>query len=302
MHNHISKNNKHEIKIGKKLLLATILNLTISIFEVAGAIISNSVSLLSDAFHNLGDTFAVALAYISNRLSTQKPTESKTFGLKRIEIITALFNGVSMFIICIYIFYEAIDRLYHPKAIDGLIMTIVAIIGLIANLAAVSLLQNYKNHNINVRAAYIHLFGDFLSSIAVVIGGILIYTLKIWWLDSLLTLVIGLYILKETISVIKEAYTILIQATPPELNLNKIKQTLENLPSIDNVHHIHAWKLNDSTIHFECHIDLKEDYRISQTENILYQVKSILLNDFNIQHTTIQFEYNSCDNKNMIYH
>ncbi len=300
-HHHGHHSNSANGKIGKNLLLATLLNFIISVFEIIGGIISNSYALISDAVHNFGDTVAMALAYFSYRLSLRKANVKKTYGFKRVEIVAAFINGISMAAICIFLFVEAYHRIINPEPIKGLVMIIVATIGLIANFMAIMFLQNHRKTNINVRAAYLHLLGDTLSSIVVVIGGIFIYRFKIWWLDPVLTIIIGIYILKETIEIIKQAFLILIQATPPEIDLEKIKKTIENISEIENIHHVHAWKLNDNDIHFECHIDLKEDYRISETERILNDIKNILKNDFQIEHTTIQFEYNCCTNKAMIY-
>jgi cobalt-zinc-cadmium efflux system protein len=302
MSHHHGHHEKHANgKIGKNLLLATLLNFIITLFEIAGGILSNSYALISDAIHNLGDTVSMALAYFTHRLSTRTATPKQTYGFKRVEIIAAFLNGISMLVIVLYIFKEAWERIQNPEPIHGLTMIIVATVGLVANLLAVSFLQHHRKENLNVRAAYLHLIGDTLSSVLVVIGGIFIYRFQIFWLDPVLTFVIGIYILKETFSIIRQAYLILIQATPPEIDLNKIKKTLENIPAVENIHHVHAWKLNDNDVHFECHIDLKEDFRISETETILNHVKAVLREDFNIEHTTIQFEYNCCVNKAMIY-
>jgi cobalt-zinc-cadmium efflux system protein len=300
-HHHSHHNHRHNHNIGRNLLLATLLNFVITIVEIAGGLMSNSFALLSDAIHNLSDTVAVFLAYVSNRVSLRKPTPKQTFGFKRIEILAALLNGLVMIVICIFIFIEAWHRLKNPEPINGLIMTVVAIIGLIANFIAVAFLQQDKDKNLNVKAAYLHLLGDTLSSIAVVLGGICIYYFNILWLDPILTYIIGLYILKETWGIIKQAYLILLQATPPELDLELLKTTLEKHTEIENIHHVHAWKLTDSRIHFECHIDLKNDCKVSETETILFKIKETLMNNFGIEHTTIQFEYNCCNDKSMIY-
>lgn len=298
-HHHSSA--KHNDQISRNLLLVTFLNFVITAVEVAGGIMSNSFALLSDALHNFSDTVAVSLAYISNKISNRKPTTQKTFGFKRVEILVAMLNGIILLVVCIFIFIQAWKRFHNPEPINGLIMTIVAIIGLIANFISVSFLQHDKDTNLNVKAAYLHLLSDTLSSVAIVVGGVFIYWFKIWWLDSVLTFIIGLYIFKETWKIIKQAYLILLQATPPEIDLNMVISSLEQYPEIENVHHVHAWKLNDSQIHFECHIDLKADYRISETEGILFKIKESLKLSYGIEHTTIQFEYNCCNNKSMIY-
>lgn len=282
---------------GRNLLLATILNVIITVFEFAGGILSNSYALLSDAFHNLGDAVAVFIAYISNKVSKKPPTISSTFGFKRIEILAAFINGAAMVAICVYLFIEAYERLINPEPINGLLMIVVASIGLIANLLAVSFLSQDKDRNLNVKAAYIHLLGDTLSSIAVVLGGIFIYFYQIWWLDPLLTFIIGVYILKETYVILRQAYNILMQATPPEIDINEVKSMLESMEEIDNIHHVHVWKLTDFQIHFECHVDLNIDYKISETEPILTKMKAALKEKFAIEHTTIQLEFNCCDNK-----
>jgi cobalt-zinc-cadmium efflux system protein len=300
-HNHAASTKSNGRQTNRSLLLATFLNALITIVEIAGGILSNSFALLSDALHNFSDTIAVFLAYIANKISQRKPTIQKTFGFRRVEILAAMLNGIVLIVICIFIFIEAWHRLKNPEPINGLIMTIVAIIGLIANFIAMAFLQPHKNNNLNVKAAYLHLIGDTLSSVVVVIGGIVIYWFHILWLDPVLTFIIGLYILKETWDIIKQAYLILLQATPPELDLDLLKTELEALPEVENIHHVHAWKLNDSRIHFECHIDLKQDFLVSETEKILFKIKDLLKDEFSIEHTTIQFEYNCCNDKSMIY-
>jgi cobalt-zinc-cadmium efflux system protein len=298
-HHHGS--DRHNHKIGRNLLLATLLNIVITVIEVAGSLISNSFALMSDALHNFSDTIAIFLAYISNKISQRKPNAKRTFGFKRVEILAALFNSIVLIVICIFIFIEAWKRFQDPQPINGLVMTVVATIGLIANFIAVSFLQQDKDKNLNVKAAYLHLIGDTLSSVAVVIGGIFIYWFNIIWLDPVLTFIIGLYILKETWIVLKQAYLILLQATPPEIELELVISALKRHAEIENVHHVHVWKLNDSQIHFECHVDLKTDYRISETEAILFRIKDTLKTEFGIEHTTIQFEYNCCNDKSIIY-
>jgi cobalt-zinc-cadmium efflux system protein len=291
-HHHVSERN---------LVGASILNLLITITEIIGGLVSNSIALLSDAFHNLGDTFAVILAYVANRIARKDATEKKTFGYKRIEILAALLNAVVLMVITVFLFIEAYHRLLSPVPVKGLIMFIVATVGLIANLAAVFLLRKDSLHNLNIRAAYLHLLGDTISSVAVIIGAILIYFLHIYWIDPVITFLVGLYILKEAFVVLKEAVDILMQGTPTHINLREIVEEIEKISEIDNVHHLHAWKLDDSNIHFECHIDLHNDLPLSQADRIRLEIEKILLNKFAISHVTIQFEYNCCNEKSLIH-
>lgn len=302
-HNHghyHSHKHQHNLK-GKNLLIATVLNLVITVVEIIGGLISNSLALLSDAIHNLGDTIAVLLAYLANLVSRKGADEKKTFGYKRVEILTALLNAVVLIVITIFLFIEAYKRFQDPEPIKGLIMFIVATIGLMANLIAVLLLKGESHANLNIRAAYLHLLGDTISSVAVIVGSVLIYFFNIYWIDPVITILIGLYIIKEAYMVLKEAVDILMQGTPSSIDLQEIVTEIEKHDEINNVHHVHAWKLDDTQIHFECHIDLHKDLSLSFTDNIRSEIESILQNKFGISHVTIQFEYNCCDQKSVIH-
>lgn len=302
MGNHSHHNgHSHADNRDRNLLLSTLLNFIITIAEVIGGIISNSLALLSDALHNLGDTTAVFIAYIANHVSKRDYTNKKTFGYKRIEILAAFFNAVVLMAIIIYLFIEAFQRFKNPQTIKGLIMLIVASIGLVANLVSVLLLRSHSHKNINIKAAYLHLLGDTVSSVAVIIGAIFIYFFNVYWIDPLITILIGIYLLRETFVIIKQTLDILMQATPKGLDLNAVKKDLEKMEEIDNIHHVHAWNLTDQEIHFECHIDLKDDLRISQTDGIKAKVHHVLSENFNINHITIQYEFNCCNSKEMIH-
>jgi cobalt-zinc-cadmium efflux system protein len=300
-HNHSHHQELTHDKTEKSLLLSTFLNLFVSIAEIIGGLFSNSLALISDALHNFGDTSALFIAYIANLIGKRDYTNKKTFGYKRIEILAALFNAIILVVIIIYLFIEAGQRLTNPAPVKGMVMFLVASVGLLANLLSVILLKTHANKSINVRAAYLHLIGDTISSVIVIITAILIYFFHIYWIDPIITFLLGLYLLKETFLILKETIDILMQSVPHGLDLNEVKLSLESVPEIDNIHHVHAWNLSDHQIHFECHIDLKQDIRISETSYIKSKVEKILLNKFNINHVTIQYEYDCCSDKNMIH-
>jgi cobalt-zinc-cadmium efflux system protein len=291
----------HHSSEGKNLIIAFFLNLIITIVEIIGGLLSNSLALLSDAIHNLGDTFAVMLAYIANRISQKDATEKKTFGYKRIEILAALLNAVILIVITVFLFIEAYHRLFAPEPIKGRLMLVIAVIGLIANLVAVLILKKNTHSNINIRAAYLHLLGDTISSIAVILGAILISFFKIYWIDPLITIIIGAYILKEAFSILKEALDILMQSTPTTVDITDIVEAIQKSDEVDNVHHVHSWKLDDKQIHFECHVDLNKDLLISETDTLRLEIEKLLKNKFGISHVTIQFEYNCCGDKDIIH-
>ena len=211
-----------------------------------------------------------------------------------------MFNAVVLVAISFYLFFEAYKRFRNPEEIKAGLMMIVAVIGLLANIAAMVLLRKDSHHNLNVKAAYLHLLGDTLSSVAVIIGGILIYFFDINWIDPLVTVIIGVYILKETVAILKETVDILMQSTPSELDLNRIKAEIEQMEHVSNIHHVHAWKINEKEIHFDAHIDLDEDLPLQQLVKIRENIEKKLINDFGVAHVTIQFEYGCCDDKNLI--
>lgn len=290
----------HNELSGKKLAIATILNFSITVFQIIGGLISNSLSLLSDAVHNLGDGIAILVAYIANKISKKESDYKKTFGYKRVEILAALFNACTLIIISVVLFIEAYKRFLNPEPIKGWIMFSVATFGLIANIIAVLVLKKDSKKNINIKAAYIHLLGDTLSSVAVIGGGIAIIFFKIYWIDPLITVLVGIYIIWHTLSVLKKAVNILMQASPQEIDIAEIKKEIEKFELIDNIHHLHIWNLNDTNVHFECHVDLCNDIKISETNNLNKKISILLHDNFNIEHVTLQFEFKSCSNKELI--
>jgi len=291
----MSEHQAHNNSSRKNLLAATILNLIISIAELIGGILSGSLALFSDALHNLGDAFSTFIAWMANIIAGKESTPQRTFGYKRIEILAALLNSVILIGITLYLFAEAAERLKKPQEINSLLMLLVASIGLIANIIAVFLLHRDARYSLNVKAAYLHLIGDSLSSVVVIIGGVLIYFYGLYWIDPVVTLFIGAYILYEAVKILNEAVKILMQNTPPELNINKIKKVIEMDRRIRNIHHIHAWSLTDRKIYFEAHVDTLNDLALSEVNTLRKDIEKVLKKDFNIDHTTLQFEYHACD-------
>ena len=295
---HQHKHHNGSTAKGRKLLWVTLLNLLITVVQVIGGIISNSLSLLSDALHNLGDSSAVFIAFLAGKRSQRGPDQQKTFGYKRIEILAALFNGVVLIGICLYLFFEAYERFVNPEPIKGKIMFIVASFGLLANLISVFVLNKDKDNNLNVRAAYLHLLGDTFSSVAVIIGGIAIWKFSLFWIDPLITILVGVYIIYHTWDVIKESVDILMQSSPTNINPNHIKVEVEKLEEVKDVHHIHIWKLDDSQVHLEAHVNLKNNVTMSEMMEIKAEAEELVTHKFHIKHITLQMEYESCIGEN----
>lgn len=292
-------NNGHKLNT-KNLRISVVLNLAIAVAEVVGGLLANSLSLLSDALHNLGDGLALLFAYIANRVSRRDATDKKTFGYKRIEILSAFINSMVLIAISVYLFVEAIKRFYNPATIDSTIMLIVASIGLAANVISVLILHKDSAHNLNIKAAYLHLIGDTLSSVVVIIGGVLIYYYDLYWIDPAVTILIGIYILKEAIAIVKETLNILMQSTPEGIDLRDVKDEVEKLPGINNIHHVHTWALNENQFHFEAHVDLEKDMAVSESTLMQQEIEKLLYDKFDFAHVTLQFEYDTCDEKHLV--
>jgi cobalt-zinc-cadmium efflux system protein len=285
-HNHDTKEVSNS-----KLIFTIILNLVITAAQIIGGIISGSLALISDAIHNLSDSVSVILAWFAQVLSRKPSTLKSTFGYKRAEILAAFINSVALIAISIYLMFEAINRLLNPEPVDPKWMFWLGLLGLFANGISVLILEREKNKNINIKAAYLHLLGDALTSLAVIVGALLIWFFNIIWVDAIVTIIISIYLLVHTWKLLKESVTILMQMTPAAIDIEKIEQRLISIEGLKNVHHIHVWNLTDKLLHFECHLTLENDLRVSETGIICYKVGKILHDEFDVEHVTLQFEF-----------
>ena len=284
---------------GIRLLITIILNFIITIAEIIGGIISGSLSLISDALHNFSDGIAVIISYIAIRLNRRPKDAHYTFGYKRAEILAAVFNASVLIGISLYLFFEAYNRFANPQQIKGGLMIIVAGIGLTANVIGTLLLKSGSKSNMNIRSAYLHLLSDSVSSFGVIIGGIFIYFYDVYWIDPILTVLISLYIIRESWFIVKEALTVLMMATPSDTSITDIEKEIIKLNGILNIHHIHFWQINEKDIHFEAHIEV-EDVLVSQTEEKITEIEKLLHDKFDINHVTIQFESGRCNEKDLV--
>jgi cobalt-zinc-cadmium efflux system protein len=283
-----------------RLIVSAGLNFVTTIVQVIGGLLSGSLSLLSDALHNFSDTLALVISFLAARLSKRKNTEVQTFGYKRAEILAALFNACVLVVVSVFLFKEAFARFTHPHPINSLLMLSVASIGLIANIVSVFLLKAHAHEDLNIRAAYVHLFSDFLSSIAVIIGACAIFISRVYWIDPALTILIGIYVLREGYKIIEESTHILMQHVPKGINLREIQTQIEGIDGVKDIHHAHLWAVTERDIHFEAHINVSHDMPISETCLLVKQVEGALKENFAITHVTLQIEFNSCKGVNLI--
>lgn len=283
---------------GKKIFWVTLLNAVITLVEIVGGILSGSLALLSDSVHNLSDTISIVMSYIANKIARKPKNIRKTFGYKRAEIISAFINSGILFLISLFLIFEAYKRLKSPEVINGNMMIIVALVGLVANFISVYLLEKESHGNLNIKSAYLHLLSDTISSVGVVLGGVAIKIWGITWIDPLITTVISLYILKETWHILKKTIDILMQSSAP-LDYEGIKSDIEKIEGVNNIHHVHSWMVNENTIHFEAHVDI-DDMMLSEVEKIYSKIEHILKEHYEISHVTIQAEVNKCEDKSLI--
>lgn len=298
-HGHHGHHHVDETTSTTRLFITMMLNFLITVVEAVGGILSGSLSLLSDALHNFSDGIAIIISYIAIRLGKQPQSFRFTFGLKRAEILAAVINAGTLMVICFYLFKESYERLLEPQEISGGLMVLVATIGLVANVAGTLLLRAGSKKNINIRAAYLHLLSDAISSVAVIIGGLFIYFYKIYWVDPILTILISVYILWESVKIVKEAINVLMMGTPQSVDIKGIQKEIEAISGVRNLHHVHIWRLDEKRVHFEAHVDV-EDMMISQTSEISDQIEETLKHNHQVSHVTLQFEADKCDKKDLI--
>ena len=280
---------------GKKIFWVTVLNATITTAEVVGGLLSGSLALLSDAVHNLSDTFAIALSYVANRMANRPKDAKRTYGYKRAEILSAFVNATVLLVITVFLVIEAIQRFRSPQSIDGTLMMVVAAIGLAANVFSVFLLERDSHENLNIKSSYLHLLGDTVSSVGVLAGGIVI---KLWgqvWVDPVVTILIALYIAKEAFYIVKKTVGILMQSSAP-LDYETIKADVEAMDKVKNIHHVHSWMANEKTIHFEAHLDL-DDMLLSEVQAVYDEIEEYLVHHHQVSHVTLQAEVDRCCDK-----
>ena len=298
-HSHAHNHDHGDLK-GKKLLFTIGLNILITLAQVIGGLLSGSLALLSDALHNFTDVISLIISYVANLFTKKEASETRTFGYKRAEIIAAFVNSASLLIIALYLIYEAIIRFYNPQEIESNLVIWLALLAIFANGFSVLLLKSEAKENMNMQSAYLHLFTDMAASVAVLIGGLLMKYFSWFWVDSLLTILIAIYLIFMGYDLLKKSFRILMLFTPEFINIEEVIEAIKKNPAIKNVHHVHIWELNEDEIHIEAHIEFLNDIKISEFDYILEEIEQILLTDFDINHSNFQPEFKKDDPKDLI--
>lgn len=282
----------------KGLLISIALNVAITAAQIAGGLLSGSLALISDAFHNLSDAVFLVISYIAMLISKRSKTADKTYGYKRAEILSALANVTALFLVSGFIIYTAVRRISRPEHINSSIMLLVAFIGFAGNFVSALFLVKDAKNNLNIKSALLHLVGDAISSVAVIITALILVFKPWYFLDSIMSVVISIYIIKESFSIFMESVNILMQTVPKGFEREKIEKSIYALKKyrIKDIHHIHVWEITPGNIVFDAHIviDVGE---LKKADEIIMRINRILLKEYNISHSTIQLEsgnFNHC--------
>ncbi|MCI1467261.1 MAG: cation diffusion facilitator family transporter [Lactobacillus sp.] len=282
----------------RKFIWVSLLNIVITIAEFIGGLVAGSLALVSDALHNLGDVGAIVLSFVAHLLGKKDKNRRKTFGYERSETLATFTNGLVLIVICLFLFAEAISRLFHPTAVKGGIMLIVAVIGLLANAVSMLIMQKDAKQSLNVKSTFIHMMSDALSSLAVVVSAIILSFWQIPWLDPVITMLVSLFVIKEGIEVTKNAANILMESNP-DISLQKVNELVLSVPSVHNIHHVHLWRYSDNMVILDAHINVDHDMSMDELE-ILYRQLDQKLKPLGINHTTFQAECQQGINEDMI--
>lgn len=296
----MSEHHHHSVLSAKKLWWTILLNISITLAQFIGGVLSGSMALLSDAVHNLSDVVSLVVSYTANRLAHKEATTEKTFGYKRAEIIAAFINAISLILIALWLIYESVQRLLNPREIEEMTVIYLSLVAIAGNGLSVLLLKNQQANNLNIRSAYVHLFSDLLASVAVLIGAIAISVFNWHIIDPLLSILISLYLIYLGYDLLKDSVQILMLYTPFELDLKEVIKAVHDFEEVKKLHHIHVWKLNDTEIHLEAHIDLHQNLNLSSFNELHRRIEQMLLDRFKINHITLQPEYNKEDPKEFI--
>lgn len=293
------KNHNHEELAGAKFFWVTVLNVVITIAEFIGGALSGSLSLISDAFHNAGDSVSIVFSYAASRISKRRQNGRNTFGYKRAEIIAAFLNSIALALICVILIIEALKRISNPEPINGNLMLTIAVIGLAANLLSAFLLNSGSKSSLNMKATYLHILSDALSSVAIIIGGILIDLYNWTLVDPIVTVLVAVYIFYESIPIIRQTCRILMQGAP-SLDYDQIKKDLLQIDGVFSVHHVHAWSIDENNVIFSAHVNM-HDMKLSEAEPIYSEISKVLKDKYHMCHVTIQAETTRGEHEDIIY-
>ncbi len=299
MSTHLHHHTDTQASWGRRLLTAIVINLLIPIVQIWGGIVSGSMALISDALHNLSDFISLVINYAALLIGRRAPTHKQTFGYKRVEIFAALISVAILYAAAVYIAIEAWQRFIAPRAISGQIVIWIALLGFAGNLFSALILHSGAKVNLNMKSAFLHMMADAATSLAVVALGVL-WLFKPWyWLDPVLSWLIVALIIYSGWGILKDSFLILMNATPPGINLAEIKNTLEAIEGISEIHDLHVWNPSAESIALAAHVTVP-DQMLGKVDELAEKVRTVLWQKFKIGHPTLQFESSACQNGGLL--
>jgi len=283
---------------GRRLLLSVIITVAFVIGEAVAGYFSNSLALLSDAGHNFADALALVLSFYGLWIAERPSSAKRTFGYHRVGILTALVNAVALVVIALLIFWEAISRLRQPEPVHSTPMIVVALIAILMNTVISLWLRKAAKHDLNVRSAYMHMVGDAVSAVGVVIAGIVVAFTGASIADPVVSLLIGLLILWSSWAILKESVNVLLEGIPEGMEMETVERTIGTVAGVLAVHDLHVWTVGSGMVCCSCHISVEEQ-SVRSGENVLRAVAEKLEHEFGISHSTIQVEVEGCEPNDM---
>ncbi|MDX1655594.1 MAG: cation diffusion facilitator family transporter [Candidatus Competibacteraceae bacterium] len=293
-HHHLHDHGHAEISVDneRRVFWATVLTGGFMLAEVAGGLISGSLALLADAGHMLTDFASLGLAWLGFRISRRPADMFRSYGYHRFEVLAAFVNGIALLFIVGWIFFEAVHRFASPTQVLAAPMLVVASLGLVVNIVAFWLLHQGARDNLNVRGAAAHVLGDLLGSVAVIIGALVIMATGWMPIDPLLSVLVGLLVLKSAWGIIRDSGHILLEGTPPSIVVEELAWQLEAaVPAVQDVHHVHLWSLTPKKTVMTLHVNVDET---ADRDRVLDEVAAFLEQRWGIDHATIQVEAATC--------
>ncbi len=294
-HDHAHHHEAILTKVNTAFVVAIILNLVFVIIEAVVGIAIDSLSVLSDAGHNLSDVGTLALSLLAFKLMKVKATNKYTYGYRKTSVLVALFNSILLLLTIGVIVYGAVDHLFHPQEIPGLTVSIIAGIGIVINFSTALFFLRNKERDINVKSAYLHLLADALVSAGLVIGGMVIYYTHLYWLDSVFSLIIAAIILFTTWKLIKESLRLSLDGVPSTIHLEEVIELIRKAEGVKEVYHVHIWPLSSTENAMTAHLILEEAVTGEQEAHIKHELRHLLEHQ-NIQHVTFETERKDCRN------
>ncbi|MFQ5901420.1 MAG: cation diffusion facilitator family transporter [Thermodesulfobacteriota bacterium] len=283
----------------KRFRFAVILTSATFVMEIVGGIMTNSLALLSDAGHVFMDVFALGLSWFALYISASPPTDTRTYGWHRAEVFASFINGASLLVVAGIIFYEAISRTLNPPMVKSVGMLVFAVIGLIVNIVVAISLKDHSPEDLNIRSAFLHVMGDLLASVGVIIGGVIIYFTGLLVVDPIISILIGLIILIGAVRIILESSNVLLEGVPKGVDLNKVAKAIKGSDSVRDLHSLHIWSICYNVYALSAHIEIKNKARDSQ-KSIIQEINNMLSHNFHITHTTLQIECEECFGEEVI--